>query len=418
MSGKVLVLAQYFSVPILQYHQQTREMEIIEPILYIAISQTFFAGLLIATKKPISIPDRLMAAFLFMIFFDLIFALIKIKFITFYSFPFVAFTYGPILFLYVRNMTIPEKSFHISNFLHFIPFIVFFIVSVIFRGEKVFADLTGFFVADKYISLRIVYGVSFFLSITTYSTLTFIIIRIHQRNLKDLVSFASGRITLNWLKIISISFYTAYFILFILGGINIFVNFLPFDPYYTVFVFIAIFSFVYGFYAIKQPLLSNILIRTEDMRSNTMGTNLAKQVNIKDIKLKDSERKRYRRSGLSNVQARKYLDKLLKYMEEDKPYLNRDLTIYDLSVQTGISRHHITQVLNDVHGCNFFTIINEYRVNEVIRRMKDPSNRNYTILAIAYDSGFNSKSTFNTIFKKITHLTPTQYLDKMLKGSS
>ena len=393
-------------------------MEIIEPILYIAISQTFFAGLLIATKKPITIPDRLMAAFLFMIFFDLIFAVVKINIITFYSFPFVAFTYGPILFLYVKYMTEPGKKFKITNYLHFIPFVIFFIVSVIFRGDKVFADLTGFFVADKYISLRIVYSVCFLLSITIYSTITFITIRKHHRHLKDLVSYASGRITLNWLKIISISFYTAYFILFILGGIDIFVNFLPFDPYYTVFVFIAVFSFVYGFYAIKQPVLANVLIGTDE----TVQTGQKKAPKGKEsIDVNDennSKKKRYMRSGLTEAQARQYLDKILAFMDQEKSYLNRGLTIYDLSLQTGISRHHITQVLNDIYGRNFFTFINEYRVNEVIRRMKDPKNKNFTVLAIAYDSGFNSKSTFNTIFKNITHLTPTQYLDKLKEEGS
>lgn len=391
-------------------------MEVIEPILYIAISQTFFSGLVVASRKPVTIPNRLMAAFLFMIFFDLVFALVKIKFITFYSFPFVAFTYGPILYLYVRYMTEPRRPFMISNYLHFIPFIVFFIISVIFRGDRVFADLSGFLVADKYISLRIVYSVCFFLSITVYSILTFITISRHQKNLKDLVSWASGRITLNWLKILSISFYTAYFILFILGGINIFIDFLPFDPYYTVFVFIAIFSFVYGFYAIKQPVISGILIGTEESPLYLSPVS----INVRHDKLSrdNSKRIRYSRSGLNGEQAKKKLEKILEYMEKEKPYLKRSMTIYDLSRQTGIPRHHITEVLNELYDRNFFTFINEYRVNEVIRRMKDPANRNYTVLAIAYDSGFNSKSTFNTIFKNTTGLTPSQYLEKLdIKGS-
>jgi len=387
-------------------------MEVIEPILYIAISQTFFAGLLIATKKPISIPDRLMAAFLFMIFFDLIFAVVKINIITFYSFPFVAFTYGPILYLYVRYMTEPGKKFKIKNFLHFIPFVIFFIVSVIFRADRVFTDLRGFLVADKYISLRIVYSVSFLLSITVYSTFTFITISKHQKHLKDLVSYASGKITLNWLKIVSISFYTAFFILFIFGGINIFVDFLPFDPYYTLFIFIAIFSFAYSFYAIKQPVLANVLIGTDDPLRNSLKEAVTEK-ETNDSKGDNNNRKKYSRSGLSEDQAKKYLDRILEYMEEKKPYLDRNLTIYDLSQQTGIARHHITQVLNDLHGRNFFTFINEYRVKEVVSRMKDPAFKNYTLLAIAYDSGFNSKSTFNTIFKNITRLTPTQYLEKL-----
>lgn len=386
-------------------------MEVIEPILYIAVSQTFFSGLVVASRKPVTIPNRLMAAFLFMIFFDLVFALVKIKFITFYSFPFVAFTYGPILYLYVRHMTEPRRPFTTTNYLHFIPFIVFFIVSVIFRGDRVFADLRGFLVADKYISLRIVYSVCFFLSITVYSILTFITISRHQKRLKDLVSWASGRITLNWLKILSISFYAAYFILFILGGINIFIDFLPFDPYYTVFVFIALFSFVYGFYAIKQPVIAGILIGTEE--APLLYSPVSINVSYDKIRKENGDRARYSRSGLSNEEARKKLGEVLEYMEKEKPYLERSMTIYDLSRQTDIPRHHITQMLNELHDRNFFTFINEYRVNEVIRRMKDPANKHYTVLAIAYDSGFNSKSTFNTIFKNITGLTPTQYLEKL-----
>lgn len=388
-------------------------MEIIEPILYIAISQTFFAGLLIATKKPISIPDRLMAAFLFMIFFDLIFAVIKINFITFYSFPFIAFTYGPILCLYVEYMTEPARKFEMSNFLHFIPFVVFFIVSVIFRSDKIFADLTGFFVADKYISLRIVYSVCFLLSITIYSIFTFIAIRKHQKRLKDFVSFESGKITLNWLKIISISTYAAFFILFILGGINIFVNFLPFDPYYTLFIFIGLFSFVYSFYAIRQPVLAGVLIGYDDANGRKDRENIRMEETSVSKGEQAGDKKKYIRSGLTESQAKKYLKNILEFMDKEKPYLDRNLTIYDLSRQTGISRHHITQVLNDLHGRNFFTFINEYRVNEVITRMKDPAFKNYTILAIAYDSGFNSKSTFNTIFKNLTHHTPSQYLEKL-----
>ena len=100
-------------------------------------------------------------------------------------------------------------------------------------------------------------------------------------------------------------------------------------------------------------------------------------------------------------------------METDKPFLNRDLSIHDLSIITGIPRHHITQVLNEVHGKNFFTFINEYRVEEVIARFNDPANNNFTILAIAFDSGFNSKATFNSIFKLQTGMTPSEYREKL-----
>jgi AraC-like DNA-binding protein len=76
---------------------------------------------------------------------------------------------------------------------------------------------------------------------------------------------------------------------------------------------------------------------------------------------------------------------------------------------TDIPRHYITQVLNENYKKNFFTFINEYRVREVIERFSDQKFDHYTILAIAFDAGFNSKSTFNTIFKSQIGITPSKY---------
>lgn len=367
-------------------------MEYIDPVLYIGISQSFFAGLLISTKKPYTIANRLMAAWLFLICVELTFALINSKVIEMYAFPFVAFTYGPLLYLYVQFMTNPEKRFNWLSLIHFIPFTVFFAVSVIFRNIPLLKDLRNFFTPDRFISLRIVYSTCFFASVSVYSILAFIEIRKHQANLKNLVSYTSNVITLNWLKILSISFYVTFLILFILGGLNMIGNIIPFDPYFVVFGFIAVFSFAYSFYGIKQPVI------------------FGQELKIASVEKKETEK--YIKSGLKETRAGEYLVMLISCMEVVKPFLDRDLSIQDLSDMTGIPRHHITQVLNEKHKKNFFTFINEYRVKEVISRFNDPKNNNFTILAIAFDSGFNSKTTFNSIFKNQTGMTPSQYREK------
>lgn len=361
----------------------------IEPVLYIGISQSFFAGLLISTKKPFTTANRLMAAWLFMICIELLFALINSTVIEMYSFPFITFTYGPLLYLYVIFMTNTEKRFNWLSILHFIPFVTFFVVSVIFRNEPLVRDLRSFFVPDRLISLRIIYSTSFFLSITIYSSLVFIEIRRHQGNLKNLVSYTSGKITLNWLKILSLSFYTAYFVLFILGGLNMIGNYIPFDPYFIIFFFISVFSIAYSFYGIKQPIIFGEAVKNKGQEKRFT--------------------EKYVKSGLREDQAEQYLQKLIACMETRRPYLDSSLTIHDLSALTGIPRHYITEVLNEKHKRNFFTFINEYRLKEVIKRMSGPEFRNYTILAIALDSGFNSKSTFNTFFKNFTGKTPSEY---------
>lgn len=375
-------------------------MDFIEPVLYIGIAQSFFAGMLLATSRPFTIAKRIMTAWVFLFCTEMIFALINRTVLEMYSFPFVAFTYGPLLFLYVRHMTNPDLRFSPWNALHFIPFVGFFAVSVIFRDKPIFDDLSGFFVIDRFISLRIVYSVCFFLSVTVYSVLSFILIRQHQARLMNYVSYTSAKMTLNWLKILSITFYAGYVVVFILGGIDILAGLLHFDPYVLTFVFITFFSFVYSFYAIRQPeILSYPASAAEPgevLSQNSLG--------------------KYARSGLRNEQAEEYLTRLLRFMDEEKPYFDGNLTINDLSGKTGIPRHYITEILNEKHGRNFFTFINEYRVKEVIKRINDPKYQHYTILAIAFDSGFNSKSTFNTFFKSYTGMTPSEYRSRVMKS--
>lgn len=372
-------------------------VEFIEPILYIGIAQSFFAGLLIATRRPFNTSNRLMAAWVFLLCTELIFALINRTVLEMYSFPFISFTYGPFLYLYVRHQTDPALRFSWWNLLHFIPFLVFFTVSVIFRAKPIFDDLTGFFVVDRFISLRIVYSVSFFLSITGYSILSFLEIRHHQSRLRDIVSYTPSKLTLNWLKILSATFYIGYLIVFLLGGFEMVAGLLPFDPYITVFIFITFFSFAYSFYAIRQPVIFDVIARSEaDNQDNPEVPG------------------RYARSGLRDDQAGEYLQKLLEFMDREKPYLDSDLTIHDLARSTGIPRHYITEVLNEKYGRNFFTFINEYRVKEVISRLSDAKYQHYTIIAIAFDSGFNSKSTFNSFFKSFAGKTPSQYRQDLI----
>jgi AraC-like DNA-binding protein len=374
-------------------------MDFIEPVLYIGISQSFFAGLLMATRRPFNTAGRIMTAWIFLFCIEMIFALVNRTVLDMYSFPFIAFTYGPLLYLYVRHMIRPTLTFKAWNALHFIPFIVFFTVSVVFREEPIFDDLSGFLVRDRFIPLRIVYGLCFFLSVTLYSALSFLEIHNHQQRLRDMISYTSAKLTLNWLKIISITFYAGYVVIFILGGIKIIAGLVPFDPYILTFFFISFFSFAYSFYAIRQPEMLDY----PSVVPETNGSHAT------------SETARYARSGLREEQAEEYLTILLNYMDKEKPYLNGDMSITDLSGRTGISRHYITEVLNEKHGRNFFAFVNEYRVKEVISRIKDPRYQHYTILAIAFDSGFNSKSTFNTFFKAYTGKTPSDFRQEMTR---
>jgi AraC-like DNA-binding protein len=119
---------------------------------------------------------------------------------------------------------------------------------------------------------------------------------------------------------------------------------------------------------------------------------------------------KYAKSGLSHEDLRKYASAMDQLMADRRLYLNPELSLAEVSEALQIPRHHLTQALNTEMGKNFYTYINELRVKEFMDMVVNPKKKEYTFLAIAYECGFNSKSTFNSVFKKITSFTPSEYL--------
>jgi AraC-like DNA-binding protein len=115
---------------------------------------------------------------------------------------------------------------------------------------------------------------------------------------------------------------------------------------------------------------------------------------------------------LDKKTARTYASKLLNYIAENKPYLEPNLSLRTLADQIGIHPNQLSWLLNESLGKNFNEFINHYRIDHFKELAQDLNNSKYTILALAYDSGFNSKTVFNTYFKKETGLTPKQFLKR------
>ena len=136
------------------------------------------------------------------------------------------------------------------------------------------------------------------------------------------------------------------------------------------------------------------------------------QAQPEELPATNKEDTSYVNYGLKQDDAVSLSGKLKIYMETEQPYINMDLTLKDLATALDTYPYYITQVLNTVFNQNFYDFINTYRVEEVQRRLSDPQFKNLTILAVAYDCGFNSKSSFNRIFKQKTGLTPSQYKNR------
>jgi AraC-like DNA-binding protein len=170
------------------------------------------------------------------------------------------------------------------------------------------------------------------------------------------------------------------------------------------------------------PVLTSIFVyatgyigmfKSEIFEQQDVRDNLKQAHEIEDVKNLARIDKKYERSGLSEEKSAESLKKLQQLMENEKPFLNPNLTLNDLSSNLSISSHNLSEILNTQLNQNFFDFVNQYRINEVKKYLEDENKDHLTLLSIALDAGFNSKSGFNLVFKKFMNITPSEYRQRV-----
>ncbi|MCB0364469.1 MAG: AraC family transcriptional regulator [Bdellovibrionaceae bacterium] len=125
---------------------------------------------------------------------------------------------------------------------------------------------------------------------------------------------------------------------------------------------------------------------------------------------------KYQFSQLNQKHLEEMVERTLNFFASSDDYLDPNFQMSALSKATQVPRHHMSQVLNLGLGMSFYEILNRYRVDEVIRRFKSDEFKGQSILNIAYSVGFNSKSTFNSAFKRQTGKTPSEFRESLGLG--
>ncbi len=134
-------------------------------------------------------------------------------------------------------------------------------------------------------------------------------------------------------------------------------------------------------------------------------------VNLQSGSLPDPEEtagKIYEKSSVSDEKINEYKSLIQEYFRKEKPYLNERFSVLDLEKGTGIPRHHLSQVFSRGWNTNFYNFTNKYRILEALDCLKNPELADYPLLRIAFECGFNSKASFNRVFRKITGKTPSE----------
>ncbi len=372
-------------------------------ILNIGIILSFFLGVLLFTKKNKTLSDKILAVWLIIIGMHLLNYWFynqgyweEYPHLIGITVPF-PFFHGPLLLLYVVYSQKTQKHLRLIDYLHFTPIMLSYLYMLPFyftysAEDKIKVDKG---LINDYSVFSTFLAVCFIISGLCYVIITYN--KLLQRKKIIIENFSyNEHITLNWLRYTILCFAC----IFVTAGIVVvFRELLGFEFQFPIdiifYSFAVIFVIYVGYSGIKQQgIFSNNIIDEQDLAP------------VKS----ESE---YKNSGLKKDTAVSKHSELLELMEKEKPYLNPKLTLNDLSQKLSISSNHLSQIINQYEQVNFHDFINKYRVEEFIERAT--SNNNFSLLAHAFDSGFNSKSSFNSVFKKFKQNTPGQYLNQVKK---
>ena len=356
---------------------------------------TFFLVVILASKKNKSEADKILAVWLFCTGFHLFLYYLHYQ-KDFASFPFLLgfelpmpLLQGPFLFLYTSALTNqnPHKKY---NLLHFLPFLIAVLFLIPFFTLPFSEKLKVFENEGKgYENLILVLYTFILLSGITYALLSLRKLSIHQKNISDQFS-SSEKINLRWLQYL------------ILGSSIIWCVVIFFEDEY-IFSFVVFYLMFIGYFGVKQVGIFTNQTIAENLVSNGSSN---ENIEIENT----AEKIKYEKSGLSNTELQSIHQKLIQLMTNEQLYKNPDLTLAELSQKLHIHPNILSQVINSAEGKNFYDYINSQRVEEFKKLILLPENEKYTLLSVAFECGFNSKTAFNRNFKKVTGLSPSEYL--------
>jgi len=312
----------------------------------------------------------------------------------------------PLFFLQVKYLLSKHLQFNLKDFIHFLPLLLIVLMNLGFyikSGEEKLTVLSSG--SAYYFTLSAIQYYIVVVQGIVYSILALRLLSGYQHKIMDFRSNIEKKIIRVQRTGILIGL-----IVWIIGIIGYHSEFLltdiGFDPDVYIYILLVLIVFIISYSAIKSPeifILDKELVPFEyrsgihkpTKTDETYSSTVIEQESGKDEQVDSTN------------------DKLIDFIEKEKPYLNPELSLQELSDLIGEKKYFLSMVINQKYNKNFFEFINEYRINEVKERMKDPKYKNLKIISLAYDSGFNSKTSFNRVFKQVNNMTPSQYMKSL-----
>ena len=294
----------------------------------------------------------------------------------------VAFLAGPLIFLYIRSLTSPDRKFDKKDLLHFLPFVfcTIYLLPYYFQSSSAKLQvLSSEYMEPSFGQWYYIRSALFITQFLVYLVLTVVTIVKYSRAVKEPKSPHDKAV------LFEVRFFVIACIVLWLGAIVRYAVESGGETNLLVPLGASVLVYAMGYLKMRRPTPETAEKETEGLA------------------------RKYEKSQLTPERSERYLNRLLQLMDAEQPFTDGDLTIQKLADRLSVPPAHLSQTINERLGKTFPDFINSYRIEEAKKRLLDPAKKHYTVLAIAEEVGFNSKSAFNNVFKKHVKMTPSEF---------
>jgi AraC-like DNA-binding protein len=310
----------------------------------------------------------------------------------------IYFLTGPVLLLYTKSLIHKWQMKWQLVLIHAFPYLLWVVLSFVFPDRVLWHSMVflnpaetvagdgAVFEPQNILAIARVMGT--FLSPILYGIYILIDINKHRKEVPQFYSNKNISNTLSWLSFLVGSLIGLCFIFLLMETYS-----LLFDrpqtrnPITVLAVYPVLFIFFFSYFSKEQKMPD-------------------------DFKF-DSSASKYEKSVLSLAETEKIYSDLLQLMEKETPFLDPNLTLDKVAIKIKTNKHNLSQVINARTNQNFYSFINNYRVQEFKRSLEQNSHPNITLIAVAFECGFSSSSAFYSTFRKITGSTPRDYIKSL-----
>ena len=289
--------------------------------------------------------------------------------------------YGPVFYLYAQGVIFRDFKFSGGNLAHLIPYLLLTIV--ILSSRSIAPDQTEEIIEYDLPWQFYLVSAFMYVHIIVYLGLSYKSLWKYRLIIKNKYS-QIDQINLDWLS----SSLNTFGLLTFVSMIH---NFIPLAGNRSVLIVTLILLLIFIFYFVNKVIL-------KALRQPEIFAGIAQ-----------NETSKYLGSNLTPDQMEENRKQLVDLLNIEKPFLNPQLTLTDLSEKLSVSTKHLSQVINQSFNKSFFDFVNTFRIQEAQQILKESQDDKLTVLEVMYQVGFNSKSSFNTAFKKETGRTPTEF---------